>query len=384
MPWNETEPMLEREKFVVAVKSGELTFTAQCERFGISRKTGYKLMNRFEAEGLAGLADRSRAPGHCPHALSSEVVGRILALKQTHPTWGPRKLRDRLKWDFPEQKWPARSTVGELLARHGLVKSPTPRRRTPAMSTPLSHAAEAHDVWSIDFKGHCQLGNGRACYPLTVTDNAIRYVLSCRGLYEPRRGPVQATLAGLFREHGLPRALRSDNGPPFASTGVGGLSKLAVWLIHLGVRPERIVPGRPQQNGRHERMHRTLKAEAMSPPSATLAAQQRRFDAFVREFNDERPHEALGGRSPSSLYVASPRAYPRSLPEVAYPDGLTLRRVRSNGEFKWKGGLLFLSEALVGELVGLKEVGELLWQIQFGEYPLGVLDERRGGILRPA
>jgi hypothetical protein len=187
----------------------------------------------------------------------------------------------------------------------------------------------------------------------------------------------------LFREHGLPRALRSDNGPPFASTGVGGLSKLSVWLIHLGVRPERIVPGRPQQNGRHERMHRTLKAEAMSPPSATLAAQQRRFDAFVREFNEERPHEALGGRSPSSLYVASPRAYPRSLPEVEYPSGLTLRRVRSNGEFKWKGGLLFLSEALVGEVVGLQEVGESLWQIQFGEYPLGVLDERRGKVIRP-
>lgn len=383
MPWNETEPMLERQKFVVAVKSGELTFTAQCERFGISRKTGYKLMNRFEAEGLAGLADRSRAPGHCPHALSNEVIERILALKQAKPTWGARKLRDRLMEVSPGQKWPAISTVGELLARHGLVKSPTPRRRTPAMSAPLSHAVEVHDVWSIDFKGHCQLGNGRACYPLTVTDNAIRYVLSCRGLYEPRRGPVQATLERLFREHGLPKALRSDNGPPFASTGVAGLSKLAVWLIHLGVRPERIAPGKPQQNGRHERMHRTLKAEAMSPPSATLTAQQRRFDAFVREFNDERPHEALGGKSPSSLYVASPRAYPRSLPEVAYPSGLTLRRVRSNGEFKWKGGLLFLSESLVGEIVGLKEVGESLWQIQFGEHPLGVLDERRGKVIRP-
>ncbi len=383
MPWNETEPMLEREKFVVAVRSGELTFTAQCERFGISRKTGYKLMKRFEAEGLAGLSDRSRAPGHCPHALSNEVIGRILALKQAHPTWGPRKLRDRLAWDLPEQKWPAASTLGELLFRHGLVKPRTQRRRTPAMSSPLSHAEAAHDVWSIDFKGHCQLGNGRACYPLTVTDNAIRYVLSCRGLYEPRRGPVQATLAGLFREHGLPKALRSDNGPPFASTGVCGLSKLSVWLIHLGVRPERIAPGKPQQNGRHERMHRTLKAEAMSPPSATLAAQQRRFDAFVREFNDERPHEALGGKSPSSLYVASPRAYPRSLPEVAYPSGLTLRRVRSNGEIKWKGGLLFLSESLVGEIVGLKETGESLWQIQFGEYPLGVLDERRGKVIRP-
>jgi len=375
--------MLEREKFVVAVKSGQLTFTAQCERFGISRKTGYKLMRRYESEGLAGLAERSRAPGRCPHALSSELTSQILTLKQAYPSWGARKLRDRLLWELPEAQCPALSTIGALLARHGLVKSPTPRRRTPVMSSPLSHAEAVHDVWSIDFKGHCQLGNGRACYPLTVTDNAIRFVLSCRGLYEPRRAPVQATLEGLFRAHGLPKALRSDNGPPFASTGVAGLSKLAVWLIHLGVRPERIAPGRPQQNGRHERMHRTLKAEAMTPPSATLAAQQRRFDAFVREFNDERPHEALGGKNPSSLYMASPRAYPEKLPEVVYPSGLTLRRVRSNGEFKWKGGLLFLSESLVGEVVGLTEVGESLWQMQFGEYPLGVLDERLGKIVRP-
>lgn len=384
MPWKETEPMMERGKFVLAVASGELDFKTQCERFGISRKTGYKIVGRYEAEGLAGLADRSRAPGHCPHALSSEVIGEILSLKQAHPTWGPRKLRDRLRCDFPTRQWPAPSTIGALLARHGLVKPRTARRRVPAMSSPLSHAAAVHDVWSIDFKGQCRLGNGRACYPLTVTDNATRYVLSCRGLYEPRRGPVQATLEELFREHGLPLALRSDNGPPFASTGVGGLSKLGVWLTHLGVKLEPIAPGKPQQNGRHERMHRTLKAEAMSPPSATLAAQQRRFNAFVREFNEERPHEALGGRRPSSLYQASPRGYPETLPEVAYPSGLTLRRVRTNGEFKWKGGLLFLSEALVGEVVGLREVGESLWQIQFGEYPLGVLDERRGKVLRPA
>lgn len=384
MPWNETEPMLERTKFVLSVTSGELSFKAQCERFGISRKTGYKLMGRYASEGLAGLGDRSRAPGRCPHALSSETAARILALKQRYPTWGPRKLRDRLATESPEGTWPAVSTIGELLSRHGLVQSRTLRRRAPPMSTPLAHAQAPHEVWSIDFKGQFRLGNGRLCYPLTVTDNASRYLLACRGLYQPRRLPVRETLEGLFRAHGLPWALRSDNGPPFASTGLGGLSTLAVWLIRLGVRPERIAPGKPQQNGRHERMHRTLKAETTRPPSATLAAQQRRFNAFMREFNDERPHEALGGKTPASRYAPSPRSYPALLPEVVYPSGLTLRRVRSNGEFKWKGSLLFLSEALVGEVVGLREVGESVWQIQFGEYPLGVLDERRGGILRPA
>ena len=275
-------------------------------------------------------------------------------------------------------------TLGELLKRRGLVVARRRRTHTPPYTTPFSHAQAANDVWSIDFKGQFSLGNGQRCYPLTVTDNYSRYLLCCQGLLEPRHAPVQARLERLFREHGLPQFLRSDNGAPFASVTVGGLSQLAIWCIKLGITPERIAPGKPQQNGRHERMHRTLKAETVTPPRATLLAQQRAFDRFLATFNDERPHQALGaGRRPADLYRPSPRRFPDRLPGIEYDTGLQVRKVRTAGHIRWHGQEIYLSKTLTGEPVALKPIEHDCWQVYFGNVYLGVLDPRRARVKRP-
>jgi len=376
--------MDEREAFVRAWLSGEFTMTELCARFGVSRPTGYKCVERFQAEGLPGLSDRSRAPYLQAQATPAALVEAIVALKRRHLSWGPLTLRDWLRRERPQQRWPAVSPVGEVLKRHGLVKPRCRRHHTPPHTQPFAAVRTANDVWSADFKGQFALGNARVCYPLTITDNHSRFLLCCQGLYRPGRGLTQACFVRTFLEYGLPRAIRTDNGPPFASIALGGLSPLSVWLLKLGVLPERIAPGQPQQNGRHERMHRTLKAATAQPPKADLSAQQRTFNRFRAEYNHERPHRSLGGgQRPCDLYRTSPRCYPNTLPEVVYPDEFVLRKVKPGGYMKWHGQIVYITKTLEGEHVGLKPLDHDRYELHFAQLPLGVFDARSSKIIKP-
>jgi len=362
-----------RMRFVNAVLAGEDSMTALCEEYEVSRKTGYKWLSRFQAEGPAGLAERSRAPRVVRWAVSQAQAEAITGLRRQHPSWGPKKLRAKLLARTPEQCWPAPSTIGNLLQREGLSQRRKRRRRTTPTACGIPPIVAPNDIWCIDFKGWFRTGDGAVCYPLTVTDAFSRYLLCCRAVTPDYEG-CRREFERLFRECCLPQGLLSDNGPPFASLAAGGLSRLSVWWIKLGIRPLRIVPGKPQQNGRHERMHRTLKAETARPPAATLAAQQRRFDHFRAEFNHERPHEALGQVVPAAVYRPAPRPYPARLEDPAYPGDFHLRRVRSNGEIKWQGELIFIAQPLVGEVIGLHEDDEGNAQLYFGPVQLGSID----------
>jgi putative transposase len=374
MPWRETCAMTERLRFVTFAEEGEETMAALCRRFGISRKTGYKLLARYAAEGLEGLSDRSHAAHHRPHAVSEVIERRILELRAARPTWGPRKLRARLREIDAATAWPATSTMGDILRRHGLV---VPRRRrvvTPADTLPFADCAGPNDTWCLDYKGWFRTGDGRRCDPLTISDAYSRYLLRCQAVRQADTRCARPLIEATFREYGLPRAIRSDNGPPFASRGVGGLSRLSVWWIRLGIRPERITPGRPSENGRHERMHSTLKRDACQPPASSGRAQQLRFDAFRRVYNDERPHEAIDDATPSTIYRPSPRPYPARLPDIVYPDHWQIRMVRHAGDIKWRGERLFVGEALFGEPVGLEECDGGAWRLHFGPVFLGTIN----------
>jgi transposase InsO family protein len=372
MPWRETRVMDERMAFVVDVQRGEASLAELCRRYGISRKSGYKWLARHAAEGLDGLKDRSRAPHHHPQALEPDVAAAALAVRAKHPTWGPKKIRAWLGQHRGDLGIPAQSTIGVLLERHGLVQPRRPHRRVPLHPGPLRACERPNAVWGVDFKGWFVLGNGRRCDPLSLSDLASRYVLRLQVVERPDGAHVWPLLEAAFREFGLPEVIRSDNGPPFASTGVGGLSRLAVTLIKAGVTPERIAPGKPQQNGRHERLHRTVQEETARPPAFEARAQQRRFDAFRHRFNEERPHEALGLTPPAQHYHASPRAYHGRLRSPDYGSDQEVRRVRQNGEIKWRGALIFLSEALIGEPVGVAESEtDGTWSVRYGPVELG-------------
>lgn len=374
MGWKETRVHDERMKFILEVEAAERPLAEICRAYGISRKTGYKWIGRYEQEGVAGLADRSRAPHHRPNAIAEPIQQQVLELRSERPYWGERKLHSVLDRERPQQHWPAPSTIGSLLKRHGLTH-PQRRRRRATPSVELSEAVEPNQVWAIDFKGHFLTGDGQRCDPLTISDTASRYLLRCQAVEKTDFAHVRALLEATFREYGLPQAMRSDNGPPFASVGLGGLSRLAVWWIRLGVLPERIEPGHPEQNGRHERLHRTLKRETASPPRATGRAQQKAFDAFRQQYNQQRPHEALEMNTPASVYLPSPRAYPARLPEIEYPEGFQTRRVQPHGDIKFGNRGIFLSEVLAGEVVGLQEQ-EQGWKIWFGPVELAWLDRQ--------
>ena len=376
MGWKETCPMTERMQFLADVQSGELSFSEACRRRGISRKTGYKLWKRFRSEGVAALAERSRAPIRHPHAVEAAVVAKLLAARQTHPYWGPRNLIDWLVRREPGSRWPAPSTVGELLKRNGLVQSRRRRRRSPPYSAPFVSADRPNALWSIDFKGQFRTQDQRYCYPLTVSDGFSRYLLLCRGLASTEGAPVRLWLERTFREYGLPVAIRSDNGAPFASVGLGGLTRLSAWWVRLGIVPERIAPGCPAQNGRHERMHRTLAEAVQRTPAASLAAQQLPLEHFRREYNEERSHQSLARRTPSELYRASARPYPRRLPPLEYPSRYSVRRVCHSGEFKWRGQFVYVSQVLTGEPIGLDPIADGRWCVYYGLLPLGTLDAR--------
>lgn len=378
MPWRETSVMLERVLFIDALESQLYTMTELCERHGISRKTGYKWASRYVEDGFEGLADRSRAPKHCPHRVEDTVSSKLLELRRRRPRWGPRKLLVYLREREPGVAWPAASTVGELLRREGLISSRRRRRRPspPFGRQEVPEVTGPNEVWTIDFKGQFRMGDRRYCYPLTVADRYSRYVLECRGLHSTAGAETRGVMERLFRRYGLPSVLLSDNGEPFSSSqALCGLSRLSVWWIKLGIAPRLIEPGHPEQNGSHERMHRTLKAETTRPPAGHLTAQQRRFNAFRRDFNEERPHEALGQRPPATLYTPSPRPYPERLSEMEYLGHFETRRVRRDGAIRWQGKPLFLSEVLGGERVGLEEIDDGIWSLYFGNHLLGRFDE---------
>jgi transposase InsO family protein len=373
MPWKESSVMDERIRFVIRQKDGE-SMASLCREFGISRKTGYKILDRYEECGWEGLTDRTRRPFRYANQLSEPVEAAIVAAKREKPHWGARKIRERLLRRLPHAvKVPACSTIHAILDRHGMVVRAT-RSRTRAEGTPLSAGSVPNELWCTDYKGEFQLTDKRYCYPLTVTDHASRYLLLCEALQSNREESAFTAFERLFRERGLPQAIRSDNGVPFASpNGLFNLSKLSVWWLRLGIRIERIKPGHPQQNGRHERMHRTLKQEATRPAGANLLQQQAKFDAFLEEFNNERPHEALAMKCPAEVYSPSLRPY-TGIPEPLYPFHDRTVMVTSCGRLCLYRKKINLSKSLAGQAVGVKEVDNGIWLVSFMEYDLGYID----------
>jgi transposase InsO family protein len=378
MPWDETSPMEQRERFIADVRAGLYSMTELCERYGISRTSGYKWVERAEQGGRAALADQSRAPHHCPHRMPDTVANVLCATRRAHPSWGPKKL---LQYLAPRHRritgWPAVSTVGDLLVRHGLVTKRRRRRRPIHPGTVPPHTTEPNDLWAADFKGHFRTGDGIYCYPLTISDQHSRYLLTCHSLRNIQTVGARPAFERAFREYGLPRAMRTDNGVPFATCAIHGLSELNVWWMRLGIQHQRILPAHPQQNGAHERMHKTLKAEAIRPPRATLTAQQRAFDIFRTEYNEERPHDTLAGDTPASRYHPSPRPYPKRLPPVEYPGHYLVKRITSGGTFKFGRRLLFLATPLIGYDVGLDEAEDGVWSIYFADVLIARFDERK-------
>ena len=377
MPWNETSPVDQRERFIADVRAGLFTMTELCERYGVSRTAGYKWVGRADAGGRAALTDRSRAPHHCPHRIPSALAELFCAARRAHPLWGPKKLRQYLATRHHRiTTWPAVSTVGDLLVREGLVTKRRRRRRPAHPGTVPPHTTAPNDLWAADFKGQFRTGDGIYCYPLTITDQHSRFLLTCHSLRNVQTVGAKPAFARAFREYGLPRAIRTDNGVPFATQAIHGLSQLNVLWMRLGIQHQRILPAHPQQNGAHERMHKTLKAGAIRPPRATLPAQQRAFDAFRREYNEVRPHDTLQGQTPASIYHPSPRPFPRRLPPIEYPGHYLVKRITSGGTFRFGRRLLFLATPLEGYDVGLDEVEEGIWSIYFCEVLLGRFDER--------
>jgi len=376
--------MNERVKMIQEYQSGEYAISELAEQYEVSRKTIYKWLERFEASGWEGLKDQSRAPRTHPNEVGGKIQRQLLRLKADKPLWGAPKLRHKLMGQIGRESCPAESTISEILRRHGLSARRGRARRAVPSERPLAHCQQANQVWCADFKGWFRTTNGEKCMPLTISDAHSRYLLCCQGLGgETGFVSVKPLFIQTFREHGLPQAIRTDNGAPFASLGLGGLSPLAVWWVRLGIDLERIEPGAPQQNGRHERMHRTLKEATAQPPARNLNAQQELFDCFRREYNEERPHEALGQETPASVYKPSPKPYPERLPEPrGYPDEWEKRRVRKGGQIKWQGRDVRLSQALWGQEIGLEPVGEGQWAVYFETLRLGTFDERKGRIER--
>ncbi len=383
MVWRKTCAMEERMRFVMAAAENEEALAGLCRRFGVSRKTGYKWLERYGDGGVGGLQDRSRAPQHHPQAMPVRVAEQCIAVRRAHPTWGPVKVRSWLAERGPRIRWPAASTIGELFDREGLTIKRRLRRRSPPSSAPFGQCAAANDTWCIDFKGWFVTGDGGRCEPLTLSDAHSRYLLRCQAMARTDTDHVWPVLDAAFREFGLPLRLRSDNGPPFASCGAGGLSQLSVKVIKAGVVPERIAPGKPQQNGRLERLHLTLLQDTANPPARSLREQVRRLRRFQRLYNDERPHQALGNDTPAKHYAVSPRRFDGILREPNYGADHAIRRVRHNGEIRWQGNTVYISAALIGEPVGLIENDNGDWTISYGPIVLGIIAHGADRLRKP-
>lgn len=376
MPWSQTSPMHQRTLFIADHLRGIRSVSELCTEYGISRKTAYKWIERFIRRGPAGLEDRSRRPRTAPNATDPSVVEALVSLRHRHPTWGGRKLLAYLSRRHPLWKLPGLSVTCALLKRRGLVRRKSARRKIGHPGKPPSVILAPNHVWCADFKGQFRMGNGRYCYPLTVTDGYSRFLLECRGLTDTSVAGAKPVFQRLFQEFGLPQYIRTDNGVPFATNTLARLSRLSAWWIRMGVMPQLIEPGNPQQNGRHERMHRTLKAEATRPPAAAMRSQQLKFDNFRREFNTERPHEALDQRTPAELYRPSSRPMPLKPPPLEYPDRFEVRYVSANGGIRWNKQWVNVSTTCIGEYVGLEEIEDGIWNVYFGQLKLGRLLER--------
>ena len=374
MPWKECRPMDERLRFIARLLDGE-KMAPLCRQFGISRVTGYKIYERYRECGLDGLNDRSRRPYRQAGRLPFQIERSIVGIKREHPTWGAPKIRDKLLRAFPMVKPPAVSTVHAVLDRNGLVKR-RKRRRYKAEGTPLHDSSEPNGLWCADYKGEFRLGDKRYCYPLTISDYRSRYMLACEGMTSTKADFAFAVFERVFREFGLPRAIRTDNGTPFASShALFGLSKLSVWWLRLGIAIERIKPGNPQQNGRHERMHLTLKQETTKPAAFNLLQQQERFDRFIDIYNHERPHQALGGACPGELYTPSPRVYePPEDPDYPFHDRTV--RVTRCGRICIGKRKINLSQVFAGQILGLREIDDQVWLVSFLDYDLGFFDNK--------
>jgi putative transposase len=368
--------MDQKTQFIADYLRRTLSITELCALYGVSRKTGYKWIERYLKSGPLGLEDRSRKPCSSPHQTPQHVVEAIIELRHHHPSWGAKKLLSILQRRHPSWPLPARSTVCDILSRHGLVPKTRHRRHIGHPGKPTSQILAPNDVWSADFKGHFKTGDGRYCYPLTVADGDSRFLLGCQALSSTRVAEATPVFTRLFKEFGLPKRIRTDNGVPFATNTLGRLSQLSAWWVRLGILPEFIEPGKPQQNGRHERMHRTLKAETTRPPARTRRAQQLKFDRFREEFNCQRPHEALDMRTPATCYAPSLRKMPNKLPPLEYPDRFEVRYVSANGGIRWNHQWVNVSHVCVGAYVGLEEIDDGIWNVYFGPLKLGRLLER--------
>lgn len=376
MPWQGMSPVDLRRQFISEYLSGLFSMTELAEQYGVSRKTGYKWVARYETNGSVALLDQSRRPQHSPRATSTALVEALLAVRHRHPRWGAKKLLAIVKRREPTPPWPSRSTVCDILARHDLIVPRHRRRSVPHGSHALAPITRPNETWTTDFKGEFRTGDRRYCYPLTLRDGFSRYVLRCDALLSRSDPLTRRRFEHAFADYGLPDRIRSDNGGPFAGPGVGRLSRLNVWWMRLGIVPERIALGHPEQNGSHEQFHAVLKAETTRPPAPNARAQQQRFRVFCREYNDERPHESLGDRPPATVYQASRRSLPVRVPPLEYPGHLDVRRVSSTGSISWRGAPLFLTEVLGGEYVALEEVDDGLWTLYFASTRLGRFDER--------
>lgn len=377
MAWRASGVVDQRKKFVEQYESGEWTMSELCRIYDISRQSGYKWYKRNQQEGEEGLQNRSRTAHHHPLQVAEAIEKKILDCRFGHPTWGARKLRKYLADKDGQTGWPALSTFGEILKRSGLTRAQRKRRRPAPYTQPFQGTTEANQVWCADFKGWFRTADQQRVDPLTISDAASRYLLRCQVVEKTDTAHVLAVFEAAFREYGLPVAIRTDNGPPFATRAIAGLSPLAVYWMKLGIVPERIAAGHPEQNGRHERMHRTLKAETAKPPSANPRAQQKAFDRFRTIYNQERPHEALQMKTPAASYAPSARIYPARVPQPEYPAEMLVRKVGPCGTFGWKGEKIFLSETLPNEPIGLERIDEHLWRIHFAAFPIAVLDSHQ-------
>ncbi|TGL17717.1 IS481 family transposase [Leptospira yanagawae] len=383
MPWKETKVIEERIKFIAAVKSGKWCFADLGRDFNISRKTGYKYLKNYESEGIDGLKDKSRKRITQSNETSEKIVRLIVDLREEHPSWGPKKLRPILKARFHRLKHiPSETTIGNILRKKGLIKPKKKRPRVPQSLFPFSDVVAPNDVWCVDFKGHFTVGNGHRCDPLTITDAHSRYLLACEILNKTNAEQTKAVFERVFKEYGLPVAIKSDNGAPFASKAIGGLTSLSVWWLKLGIRPERIQPGKPSQNGRHERMHRTLKEETALPPRSSLEAQQISFDNFRYEFNHVRPHEALGFLTPAKEYKRSIREFPKKILEVAYPTHIVTDKVHESGFAQYGPHRVFFGNPFIGEVVGFEEISDRHCRLYFANAILGILDLYTSKVLK--
>jgi len=376
MPWSQTSPMDQRTQFIADYLRGCLSITELCALYDVSRKTGYKWIDRYLHYGPAGLDERSRKPRASPNQTDQEIVTALLESRRRHPSWGAKKLLALLHKGHPRWELPGRSTVCDILSRHGMVPKQRQRRRIGHPGKPTSSILAPNDLWCADYKGQFKTGNGIYCYPLTVTDGYSRYLLSCQALGSTAVAGAKPVFTRLFKEYGLPTRIRTDNGVPFATTTLARLSALSAWWLRLGVMPELIEPGKPQQNGSHERMHRTLKDETTRPPAGNLSAQQRKFNHFRDEFNNERPHEALDQQTPASQYQPSSREMPNKIPPLEYPNRFEVRYVSANGGIRWNKHFVCVSSVCIGEHVGFEEIDNGIWNVYFGPLKLGRFDER--------